>query len=953
MSVTETLRALGSWNLQLSEDMPASIWDQIGYYGHIVVHVGKVDPRVAGDSLLKTARYTGVLRARGEKGEKKSIGGLGMAMWLGDPDSKGDTIETLTTFTGEDFQDVITALLPPSGSVTAGAIFNIAETWTGTHQFQSRREVIDYICQTVGAAWRVNGDATLDAGLESDLFRVVPNVIVQRKPDNALSLTGSELDMFVRGFDGNLETDSDTEDFTTRVLLMAQGSNGSFASATADIDPGLNPYKDLHGNFVKLTRIVQESETDPANAPARAQLQLNRFSGTRDALSLSTKYYDIKGEAQVGDYLWVWDPEMDLVDYANEVMFRGQRIYPLKLKFTETTWPITEGMSVCYRDGNGSWIDLTDYFERESGETNIVVGGYNRSLTDGGSGAFPVTPPDIDLTVPDITVWVEPFRQGVYQSPVTGAARGDALLEWLTPLNIGGSPITDGSHYDIRYRTATTPLVPTTHTMMSAFTHAQLAVDGTFDQPITFPATEWHYTSAAFDLNQFRLLDLVPSMPYEIQIRAVDLANPSNYGAWSALAEFQTTNDNVAPATPASPEVASNLLSVQIVHRLGVSAGGAFNLDRDLHHLEVHGGSEPLFQPVDETLIGKMMANWGMITGNIPAVASFQITGTPRPPDPDPGAIQATDTLPVFFKVIAVDEAGNKSLPSAAVESSAELISSQYVSDLTASKITAGRMTAEVLMAGRIMTAETGPRVQMSHTGIQGYKEDNTLGLDWKTENGLLHVLGEAGIKVTGGGNVEITDGAVIVKNANGNVIVELGECSDGRHGLQVYKDNGLRVARIGELESPGGDGIEFVDDAGLLVRANTLAFGIAAASNAGGISTFSDVYSAGSPIVQATVTIGDTGRAIVHIGAWLIMTDASNTSGGSMGYGISGATTRAVSNIDAISSGLGQQNFGYGRSFLVTGLNPGVTNFYLAYKSTANAQIAQFFNRTIAVQPF
>jgi len=29
------------------------------------------------------------------------------------------------------------------------------------------------------------------------------------------------------------------------------------------------------------------------------------------------------------------------------------------------------------------------------------------------------------------------------------------------------------------------------------------------------------------------------------------------------------------------------------------------------------------------------------------------------------------------------------------------------------------------------------------------------------------------------------------------------------------------------------------------------------------------------------------------------------------------------------------------------------VTNFYLAYKSTANAQIAQFFNRTIAVQPF
>lgn len=956
MAVVETLQGLGSWGLQLKPNTPDHVWRRINYYGHVVVHVGRsIDPRVSSDSLLKSSRYTGVLRAIGENNDQRSIGGLGMAMWLGDPDNKSDIVEELLEVNGP-FHEVIAEILTGFDAVVPGTIFNIGENFASGFQFQSRREIIQYITQTVGAAWRVNGDATLDAGLESDLFVTDPKMLVVRKKNNAKN-TASMDDMFLRALAGQMETASDMEDFSTRVLLMAQGTNGQFASATADIDPGLNPFLDLHGNPIKMTRIVQESQTDPDNAEARAQLQLNRFSSSRDALTLSSVNYDIKGDAQVGDYIGVFDPAMKLQDVNNEEIFRGERINPLNLQLTEISWPVTKDMSVFYRGYDGGWLDLTDYFIPENGDTTLVVGGYNRSLSDSeGGGAFPVIPPDVNTTIPGQVEWDLPLVQMTYQSPVTGETRAEVELRWFQPDNTDLSNMTDGDHYEIRYRHATTPLGPTTHNMMSAFTHAELAVDGTFGQPIRYPETEWNYAYAPWSVLRFRLQELLPSMPYEVQIRALDNGTPANVGEWSELIEFQTINDNIPPAVPAAPEVASNLLSVQVVHRLGAAAGGLYNLDRDLHHLEVHGGTEPLFHPSEETLLGKMIAHWGMITGNIPAVATFQIRGLPRPPDPDPGATQPTDTLPAYFKVMAVDTAGNKSLASPAAESSAELISSQYVSDLTVSKLTAGRMTAEVLVASRITTAEDGPRVQLSHAGIQGYKTDNTLGLDWKSENGLLHVLGEAGIKVTGGGNVEITDGAVVVKNASGNVIVELGECADGRHGLQVYKDNGARVARIGELASAGGEGIEFVNDLGQLVRANTLAFGQQAADIQPfvAVTTIAPAWgNFGGP--QVTVDIGTSGRALVFLSGWANADDAAYIQQtfqavyvptGAVSYA---AGLRLVTATSTFASGI---NDTYSGAFLVTGLAAGQHTFRCWYRTNLNNG-SGISDRTIIVLPY
>lgn len=931
MAVTETLRALGSWGLTFTDKMPDELWKKIDYFGHIAIVPGR-RPAPLDDSLLRTARYVGpVIRISDNSANTRTIGGVGMATWLGDPEGKGDVFLTAITVDG-DFDDVIRDLLPAGGAVTEGTIFNTGETFgPSTFQYQTPRELIDYVCETLGGhAWRVNGDGTLDAGLESDLFVVSPKCVVARK-NFAKTVAGFD-DMFLRGLAGLAQTERDVEDYSNHIALLAQGINGQFVSAEEELDPGEIPFVDIHGNKVKRTRIIQESDTDATNAPARAQLQLNRFKGTRDALTLSTSDYDIKGKAQVGDYLWVYDPAMDLVDNNNEVIFRGQRINPFKLRLTETTWPVTNRMSVLYRAGTGEWLDLSKYFAAETGDTTLVVGGYNRSLIEGGTGTFPITQsPDSDTTVPGIVVWDLPWTQSQYQSPLTGETKSEVEMKWLKPDNTDSSTFTDAAYYEIRYRQSATPLTIFTLAELDALSD-DISDLNTVESPIILSAEqEWQYDRAPGEVLKFRLQELTPGMTYEAQVRAVDTARPPHLGDWSLLEQWQASRDLLPPATPAAPMVAANPMAVQIIHQLGRADGGTFNLDRDLGHLEVHAGTEPLFNIDGDSLIGKIPADWGMILGQVPVVASFQIT----------------QLVAMYFRVVAVDVSGNKSLPSAAVVATAELISDQYISNLTASKITAGTITSQVLISGRISTAPfgTSPRVEMTGNGLMGRTPEGVNALLWDALTGRLHVNGRGGI--------EIKDGALTIKNGAGQIIVEVGECLDGRHGIQVYKDNGVRVARIGELESSGDEGIEVISDLGAMVRVDTLAFGIKAAS----VSAFETTASAAFTNLatfgpSVTVTLGTSQRCIVIVsGTLLADLDGLNAF---MGFEYSGpGGTNPADEFRSLT--LFSSNFtgiAASKAFLASPIAPpGNWTFTARYKVSGGT--AQFGNRHIIAIPY
>jgi hypothetical protein len=727
VAVQEVLKALGSWGIKLLPGTPRDVLDALDYFGHVAIAPGRLDPLQYGDNLLTTARYVGVLRTKtiGDDGRTSapqddlSVGGVGMAMWLGDEDGKGAIYENAVAPASASFATTINMLLPASGagSVTAGTIYSVAGTYTGHHQYESPRSAIGYVCDTmsttsVPVSWRVNGNGTLDAGPDSNLFVTNPTCVILA--------TGAGEDMALRALPGSMDVTRDMEDYSTRVVLLAEGEGTSIATGTADITPA-TPYKDIHGNALKLTRLVSESDTATGNAATRAQLALSQFISTRNALTLSTADYDVHGSFQVGDRVWVYNPDAGLVDTTTEITFRGVRINPLKLQVTETSWAITKGYTVAYRTVNGAWIDLTQYVEWETDGTNTVtVGDFSRQLTN--TGTEPVgSRPNADTSTPGQPVFVTPFT-GVAYLDNRGFTRARVVLSWNAPLNVDGSTVLDGDHYEIRYAVDTDMLYPATWTQVSQVRWQDLQ---TWAQPFAAPSGKWQTMVVNWDSTTAQLQDLSPGVGYDIQIRGVD--KTGNTGAWSPTTTFVASADNLPPSTPAAPSVAGSRIAVQITHQLGKSSGGTFNLESDLDHLEVHVSYEPTFTPDATTLKGKVAATAGMIQAQIPVVFTVQVE----------------ETSARYVRVVAVDKTGNKSGPSDSATATALLIDDAHISDLTVSKVTAGTINADFIVGARIKTADTGSRVELNSGGIGAWNAAGTQTVAIAAADGSVSIIGQ------------------------------------------------------------------------------------------------------------------------------------------------------------------------------------------------------------------
>ena len=747
MSVTEIKQAIGEWSLRLREDTPQQVRDALTFYGHIAILPGEVPVVQYGDALLASARYVGVLRGY-DAADGRTLKGSGMAFWLGDEDDKGDVFETAVTLSSATFANSVRALLPPGGAITEGTLYSVAGTYNGKHQWETPRKAITYVTDTFGAEWRVNNTGTLDAGTVSQLYVTTPKAILMRK--------GFGADLSRRALPGRMAMGVDVEDTTTRVVLLAEGEGTNISTGTADAPA--TPYKDIHGNPIKATRLVSESGTETANAAARAQLMLNRFVNARRAVDLSTSEYDVKGSFVVGDYLDVYDPENGFYDANREVYWNGERLNPMALRCVEMSWPIPEGWTVGFRDINGTWIDLTPYYVPEGGDTTIVVGELSRGLASVGGEAVGVRPnlPDGALPPADSTIPAAPafdkFSAGSYQGTEGEWTKAAIYVSWFQPLNTDGSVITDGGHYEIRYRVNTWIgyRVKWGALNQAGYKWGEL-LGNKWGAPITDPvqaSQEWNTVFVGWGQTQTLIQELSPGIEYEFQIRAVDAANPPHYGPWSASTFVIATGDIFAPDVPAAPVVASSRIAIQVMHLLGKASGGTFNLQPDITHMEVHVGGSDSFFPDEGTLVGKMPANSAMLQANIPAIQTFQI--------------EQTDNI--WVKVVAVDRAGNRSGPSAGVQASVELIDDAHISDLTVSKVTAGTIMANWLLSASIRTAETGARVEMSNAGIQAYKADGTKTVDIKSSDGSVSVTGQLQTTDEGNGITVIPGSAPRIK---------------------------------------------------------------------------------------------------------------------------------------------------------------------------------------------
>jgi hypothetical protein len=321
------------------------------------------------------------------------------------------------------------------------------------------------------------------------------------------------------------------------------------------------------------------------------------------------------------------------------------------------------------------------------------------------SGGFWTAVRPGDKTVPETPEILETYTT-TYQSGEDIWTKAQVQLGWSTPLNTDGSTISDGHHYEIRFRPDQTSPYSATWDEASTLTwnNAQL-----WSQPTTpeISNSAWQAIYVGFDDNQSIIQELTPGVKYEFQIRAVDSSTPQHFSEWSASVVVVAASDTVAPPTPAVPLVASSRLAIQVTHTLGKFTGGDYNLPEDMDHLEIHVGG-PEFFPTEETRLAKIPATLSMMRGRIPAI----------------GTVQVENTDDVWVSVVAVDRTGNRSMGSPPVTASVNLIDDAHISDLTATKITAGIISSSIVLAGIIKTAETGARAEMDSEGFRIYTDD-------------------------------------------------------------------------------------------------------------------------------------------------------------------------------------------------------------------------------------
>ena len=646
--ITERLMKLGSFSIRLRD---TSRMDELTYFGTIVVVAQRIlnPSRVSDADLLAAASYSGILRekrlvtAAGRRDEL-ALGGHGPEGWLADEEGKGYVYETERAYSGDTFANVLNRsssapyglLRNDAGALVVikdGVINSVAGTYTGTHKFQNQRDAIRYVVEVFGAEYRVNPDFTIDAGTQAQLFVTTPTAIAVRR-----EAIGDD-----PNFDGipygTFSTVRDVKHYASRVLLLGEGTGGTLITGAAD-DVG-NPYTDpVNAAAAVRVAVISESETESGNADTRAQIVLDARGDTRDAVSLSPANFALDGVVAVGDTIYVFDPEGELVDTANEARFRGRALPAAAIRCLGMTWPVTDGMGVYYRknqpEATERWIDLSDLVIFETGAPTLEVGAVPRSTRTGDPQTIAgkiYTEGAGDAAVPDEPAHTAtPWATASYVDG-EGRTRAQISVSWSQPLNTDGSTIVDGSHYTIRWRR-----------------------NG---------ETDYQYASVGFDVTAFLLQDLAPGVTYQISIEAVDTFTPPNRSGFGTDESVVASPDTVAPSTPAAPAVAASLIGLQVTHELGKATGGTFNLETDLDHLNIYISTVSGFTPSAANLAGKIPANAGHLALGIKVIGTFPIA----------------DTTLRYVKVTAVDKAGNESAASTQASASATLIDTVNIAD--------------------------------------------------------------------------------------------------------------------------------------------------------------------------------------------------------------------------------------------------------------------------------
>ena len=732
MSVSERLMGAGNFGVTFIQDQtPSEVINKIKEWGHIVITPQEMNPSLYDDaSMLASARYTGIILAKTLEEGIVTVSGQGLQLYLGDDRGKGmviaenKNIGNKRSYNNLPLSSVLFQSSTPFGimrdesgnlqAITQGTIFDGSETYKGDHFVETALHALKFICEDLGFEYRINPDATIDAGAPENLF-----VGVNTDPNTVIVKTGYGDDPTYTGLSPTgARTEFDARDYVTKVDFIAEV--GAFSEPTdfegeASLSSGDIPYYDLQGNKLSRTGLVTVPDMDSLRLDSQAQVMLNELSRVKKVLNLDLEQYEVTGDLKVGDFVFAFDPVLGFNDDAiqaaaesrdiYEVAFRGQQINPIKVRVVGLSYPIQTGMGVYFRSFDGSnveYTDLTPYVSFEDGDTQVELGDVLRDVGDdmrfnehsiAARTASAKSIPDLPST--------PTLQSGTYLDG-TGESKGFIRIIFSKPSNIDGSNITDGSHYQVRYRV----------------NDGLSTSGGVAANEYTFK--DFPFTGASSET--LMLTDLTVGKAYRVGVATVDTSGFRNKTDFTATGEniftdspsvnsdiintavIEIDRDGQAPSKPKQAQaIQAGPLKVQVTHNLGKEGTdgqgnpfGDFTLEGDVDHLDVHAvtqqGNVQDFTVAESNKIGEMRVTSGNILQQIAAIRNFDLA----------------DSQGYYFRFVAVDKSGNASDASDGQTATANLIEEANIADatITTAKIGLAQITNALIADATITSAK-------------------------------------------------------------------------------------------------------------------------------------------------------------------------------------------------------------------------------------------------------
>lgn len=401
MPITEELMDAGAWSVQLQEDTPRWVLEDIDVrdrlWATIVVtpHHYRVGD-ISDANLLTAARYSGVYLGMGEG--RRSLYGKGLIWWLGD-DGDGGHLHASTdiNYTGKYLTDCLTDLVfnSPNG-LTQGSVSAPADVYeVDIEGGDTKREMLDTLLgqASVETFWQMTPQGALNVNTPAGLWptNTTPTTVFTEEGGREGSVYGVPAFISVDELAGDevrndVWVDWDDGYNSGRAELTEPSSWANFNGGTGAncqvrflMDWRPKRAKPPTERWRKVAAWQIQSETQANRMAAR---ELNERSDVRNQLTVSIDEYDPwRFSCSPGNSVYVLEPDSKIQDLTKSVQYQGEVIHPEIARVNEWTTPIQEGYGVYLRYWNGAsmtYYDLTEWVDWELDTTTLKLGHRDR-----------------------------------------------------------------------------------------------------------------------------------------------------------------------------------------------------------------------------------------------------------------------------------------------------------------------------------------------------------------------------------------------------------------------------------------------------------------------------------------------------------------------------------------------------------------------------------------------